>query len=62
MLDDLNHFVLTDGNKYYTIDKKHNEQTATTNICEAKQYDTYERANLALKSMKKTLRISDENS
>lgn len=59
MLDDPNHYILTDGNKYYTIDKKHNEQTATTNICEAKQYDTYERANLALKSMKKTLRITN---
>lgn len=50
-------FILTDGQKYFTIRKKDNMHTTTGNICEAKHYDTYEKAEIGLKSMKKTLRI-----
>lgn len=41
-------FILTDGQKYFTIRKKDNMHTTTGNICEAKHYDTYEKAEIGL--------------
>jgi hypothetical protein len=59
MLDDPKNFVITDGQKYLSINKKSNMQETTTNICDAKVYDTYLKANQVMTTMRKTLRIFD---
>lgn len=59
MLDDPKNFVITDGQKYLTRNKKTNLQEITTNICDARVYDSYIKANQVMTTMRKTLRITD---
>lgn len=49
-------YVITDGNNYIFIDQSGQQET-TSNIDKAKIFDTYEKANNVIKSIKKSLRL-----